>query len=316
MTALRLPAMIALGLFATFSPCQTTTKVHSLDQVPAAIKSKDGLAKFREEMSGNPAPDGFGTTLPSGLSAKTVVALVAPGKDPSLATLVGMKPWPYRADNWIAIVCVASDRAQLQHDLSYNSGKPICQAHDGDGPEGDYTPAEVYLAFLGYRAPEPSPHLLASYGKPLDVTVGWQSSAVEEPTWGESGKPLAPYSYSRFDFAPYRISATDTAFGLRVGWFESFAGGGADFEGIELFVQEGDRLRNILAEPIYSMENLAGDWNPDGTRNHSVEEIQATIVMLPHQTNGHFDLRINTAHGKGRQDFAWSSKEDRYVAMK
>jgi hypothetical protein len=306
-------AAVLLGL-ATPSPGQTSTKVESVDQVPHVIRNKDGLATFHEQMSGAPAlPDEFGTSLPPGLSAKTVVAMVAPGRDAALATLVGVKAWPYQADTWIAIACLASDRAHFQQDMSYSSGKPVCQADSEGGGEGDYTPKEVHLAVLGYRPPDQAPRLLASYGKPLDVKIGWQETSMEGPMWNDNGGPIAPYAYLRFDFAPYRISATQTAFGVRVSWSESYAGGGADFIGILLFSQDGDRLRNILAEPIYYMKNLAGDWHEDGTRSHDIEEGQATIMMLPHQTHGHFDLRISTSQPKSRLDFAWDDADGRYV---
>jgi len=313
MTTQRLLAMAAMLCLATPSQCQTTTKVQSVDQIPSAIKSKDGLAKFREQMSGVPLPDGFGTSLPAGLSAKAVVDLVAPGRDASLTTLVGVKPWPYRADTFIAIVCIASSRAEFEQDMHYNGKKPICQANSAEeGGEANYTPEGVYLAVLAYRAPDQPLRLLASYGKSLDIKFRWQETDMQGPGWSNDGVAIWPYSYSRFDFAPYRISATETAFGVRVGWFEGYAGGGADFEGIMLFAQDSDRLRNILAEPIYYMQDLAGDWQPDGTRNHEVQEGEATITMLPHQTNGHFDLRIKTAQQKGKRDFVWSDKDKRY----
>ena len=319
-----LAATVLLGL-ATPSPGQTSTKVQSLDQVPQAIRNKDGLATFQQQMSGAPAlPDEFGTALPPGLSAKTVVAMVAPGRDASLATLVGVKAWPYRPDTWIAIVCLASDRAHLQEDMSYSKGRPVCQADSDGGSEGEYRPKEVHLAVLGYRPPsaegdrstipDQPPRLLASYGKPLDVKVGWDETHMEGPMWNDNGGAIAPYGYDRFDFAPFRISATQTAFGVRVSWSESYAGGGADFMGILLFVQDGDRLHNILAEPIYYMKNLAGDWHKDGTRSHDIEEGQAAIATLPHQTHGHFDLRISSSQPKSRVDFVWDEREGRYVS--
>jgi hypothetical protein len=306
-------ATVLLGL-ATASLGQTNTRVQSLDQVSQAIKNKDGAATFQWQISGAPAvPDEFGTALPPGLSAKTVVTLVAPGRDASLATLVGLKPWPYRPDTWIAIVCLAPDRADFEMDMSYSKGRPVCQADSEGGGEGKYTPKEVHLAVLGYRPPDQPPHVLASYGRPLDVKVSWQETSLEGPMWNDNGGAIAPNSYLRFDFAPYRISATQTAFGIRVSWSESYAGGGADFIGILLFAQDGDRLRNILAEPIYYMKNLAGDWHEDGTRSHDIEEGQATIMMLPHQTHGHFDLRISTSQPKSRLDFSWDDADGRYV---
>ncbi|UOD28597.1 hypothetical protein INH39_24585 [Massilia violaceinigra] len=57
-------------------------------------------------------PDGLGTVLPAGLTAQQLVALIAPGRDPALATLVGAKAWPHRANTYVAIACFVRSKAE------------------------------------------------------------------------------------------------------------------------------------------------------------------------------------------------------------
>ena len=304
---------LAIGLLfsSSLALCEEPKQVHSLDQLPAAIKSKDGLAKFREQMSGVPLPDGFGSTLPAGWTAKTVAQLVAPGKDAALATLVGVKPWPHRSNTFVAIVCLAANKVDHDNDLKFNDGKPTCAATIGGGKEGSDTPKQVHLAMLEYQPGDTAPKLVASYGKALDVTTSWTSSGMQAPESAEN-KPILPGDYLRFDLAPFKISATETAFGIRVGWSQSYSGGGAEYQALMLFAQDGSRLVNILSEPIYYSENIAGDWHKDGTREHSFSEGDGIVTFLSKKTNGHFDLQIRAKREESKQIFVWDDKSKRY----
>ncbi|MFI3217772.1 MAG: hypothetical protein QX189_01460 [Methylococcales bacterium] len=136
---------LALFFLSFTALCETSTLVHSLDQIPSAFKSKEGLAKFQEQINGDALPDGFGTTLPAGLSAKTIVELVAPSENASSAWLVGVKPWSYRSNSFIAVVSFSADT--------------------------------VYLAMLEYQENKMPAKVIANYGKPLDMgnTVNWDN---------------------------------------------------------------------------------------------------------------------------------------------
>ncbi len=290
---------IALLLSSTLALAVEPKQVHSLDQLPAAFKSKDGRAKFREQISGVPMADGFGTTLPVGLTVSAVAQLVAPGRDAALATLVGVKPWPYRANTFVAIVCLAANKAAHDDDLKYNQGHPTCAAK------------EVHLAMLEYQATDQLPKRIASYGKALDIMTSWERSSMLPPVSADD-KPTLPGDYLRFDFAPFKISPTETAFGIRVGWSQSYSGGGADSQALMLFALDGDRLINILSVPIYYSENLAGDWHKDGTRDHSLSEDEGIVTFLAKKTNGHFDLQLKGKREKWKQVFVWDDQAKRY----
>ncbi len=274
--------LMALALFfLSFTAlCETSTLVHSLDQIPSAFKSKEGLAKFQEQINGDTLPDGFGTTLPAGLSAKTIVELVAPRENASSAWLVGVKPWSYRPNSFIAIVIFSVDT--------------------------------VYLAMLEYQENKIPAKVIANYGKPLDIagnTVNWDNIDL-----GDENLPNSDdMTYYRFDFAPFKISENQTAFGIRVNWSNSYAGGGADFQALMLFVAKGDRIINILLEPIYYFSDIAGNWHDDGTRDHNLSEGENIVIMLPHKTNGYYDLQLKTVGSKQKQVFFWSDEKKRYL---
>lgn len=262
------------------------------------------------------APDGFGTTLPAGLTSKVIVQLIAPGKDASLATLVGMKAWPHKMNTFIAIACLASTKKD--YDIQMSSGSS-CSSEWGD--EGR-RPPQVYLAMLEYRENDVMPKVIASYGKPLDVKTNWQYSNLDsagndythlDSDGNDRVSQILPETYTRFDFAPFKVAENETAFGIRVGWSQAHAGGGEEFEALMLFIQDTDRIINILSEPISFSNDVAGEWHEEHNGlDHSFTEGKNVVIVLPHKTNGHFDLQLMTPHEKWKQVFAWDSKGKRY----
>lgn len=293
----------------------------SLDQVSALIQNKGGSEQYAEQMNGAPKPDGFGTTLPSGFSAKEIAGLLAPREKASLATLIGVKAWPHRANTYIALACFAQTQKEYDSDKRYERG-PSCTKYYNPAPGNSrvYIDKPVYLGVLEYKPGDPKPILIASYGKPLDVKTSWKESELVGPqgkfdTPGSDESDLMPEEYLKFDFAPYKITEGETAFGLRVGWNDSYAGGGGFFEALSLFKIEGSKLVNVLSEPIYFYQNIAGDWNKDGTRNHDLEEGQNVLSVLPGKSQGYFDLQMRTLKSKWKKVFKWDASRSRYIAV-
>jgi len=315
--------MIIAGLVLCSVSSQVTAKpqkqVSSLDQVPKQIKSKAGLDQYNEQMSGSAKRDGFGALLPTGLSAKEIVDLIAPGEDLGLATLVGAKAWPYRPNSFVAIACFSKTKADYDSDKEYSKGPTCKKDYDPSQNDGDqYTYKSVYLGVLEYKADAIKPVLIASYGKPLDIKISWKSSKLAGPFQdvGEGEEiNLMPEEYMRFDFAPFKLTDTDNAIGLRFGWNEGYAGGTGYFEALGLFKIDGARLINVLSEPIYYYQDLAGDWHKNGTRDHDVYEGQNVLSFLPNKTQGYFDLQIKTQGSTWKKVFQWDSKAARYVAV-
>ncbi|NHZ87587.1 hypothetical protein F2P45_00850 [Massilia sp. CCM 8733] len=294
---------------APLASAQTGERSRSQDKSPAPVGSK---VKAQA--------DGFGTVLPAGLTANQLIALVAPGRDAAFAMLVGAKAWPYRANSYVVIACFSRDKKDAERSRRSSTG-PSC---DSANPSHD-TPAAidpaVYLGVVEYRAGSGAPALVASYGKPYDIKTSWAFRHVEGPqedddTPAGQDSGLMPEQYRRFDFAPYKIAATETAIGLRLGWNEGYAGGGADFEALSLFRIDGNKLVNILSEPVSFHKLIAGDWNKDGTRDHDEYEGTNVLSVLPSTTNGYADLQLRLLKSKSKLVFTWDGKRAGYVLVK
>lgn len=257
--------------------------------------------------------DGFGTVLPPGFSSKEIVELIAPKKDMSLATLVGVKSWPYLADSFVAIICFASSKKEYEQDMRSNKQKPSCEASYVGGnldSSDSYKSKEVYLAVLEYRKDGMAPKVIARYDGPLNVKTNWAHTFLDSPT--EEDTEILPRTYSRFDFARFKISDDKTAFGVRVAWDQAYAGGGAEYNALMLFMVNGDKIINILSEPIFYSADIAGDWQKDGTRNYDLREAENVVIMMANKTNGYYDLQIKNSRAKWRQMFVWSNKYFHY----
>ncbi|NHZ37467.1 hypothetical protein [Massilia rubra] len=265
-------------------------------------------------------PDGLGTVLPAGLTAQQLVALIAPGRDPALATLVGAKAWPHRANTYVVIACFVRSKAERASEQKY-SKEPSCERMYQPGEVPHYVDRPTYLGVVQYQGGGAAPTLVASYGKPYDVRTRWDASGLDGPD-GDPGLPagaaggLLPETVNRFDFAPYKITATETAIGLRLGWHEGYAGGGAFYEALALFRIDGDKLVNILSEPIAFHSNLAGELHKDGTREREIAEGTSVLSILPGTTNGYADLEMRMLKSKWKQVFTWDGKAARYVPAK
>ncbi len=263
--------------------------------------------------------DGFGTVLPAGLTANQLVALVAPGRDAAFAMLVGAKAWPYRANTFVVIACFGRDQTDPEPPRR-SSTEPSC---DSMSPSHD-TPASfdpvVYLGVVEYRAGSGAPTLVASYGKPYDIKTSWTSRHVDGPRDQDDADKnrdgLMPQQYRRFDFAPYKITPTETAIGLRLGWFDGYAGGGAEFEALALLRIDGDKLVTILSEPVFFQKLIAGNWNKDGTRDHDEYEGRNVLSVLPSTTSGYADLQMRLLESKSKLIFTWDSKRSGYALGK
>ncbi|PZO43233.1 MAG: hypothetical protein DCF19_04570 [Pseudanabaena frigida] len=119
--------------------------------------------------------------------------------------------------------------------------------------------------------------------------------------------------YEHFDFAPFKISDTQIAFGLRVTHSESYSGGYGYFEDLALFIVDSNRIINIFSEPMYFNKNIAGEWNKDGTRQHHLYEDEKVLVVLPRKTDGYYDLQIKALDSNWERTFSWDASLKRYL---
>lgn len=302
--ALCLPLCLCLGV-----PAGAVT-VHSLDQVRGAIKSPEGRAAFDQQIGGVPQPDGFGTQLPQGFTKELLLAQLAPGQDPKRLTLAGAKPWPQQAQSYVAIVCLATTPEQAKTELHYD---PSSCSGDDD------TPHEVWFGVYT-RDAQGAPRLVARTQAPVDTPVDWSDTDIDAPqSIGNDPKTGRaegmPQSWLRFDFAAYRLRGKDYAFGVRTGWSEGYAGGGASFEALYLFLVDGAKLRVVFAQPMMYTKMLAGDWHKDGTRDHIQTDASNVLSVLNGTSDGFHDLRLQQRSGKWRRNFRWSPSQQRYAAV-
>ena len=147
--------------------------------------------------------------------------------------------------------------------------------------------------------------------KSLDIEINWDNSQL--PCGAEEER--VPDNYVKFDFAPYKITTNSYAFGLRVSFFEGYSGGGANFEALVLFEQQGEKLIQIFAEPMYAYVNIAGEWHDDGTRDHDITEEKNIVIVQKHITNGHYDLRVKGLDSKFSKLFVFDKKRNKYMVL-
>jgi len=83
----------------------------------------------------------------------------------------------------------------------------------------------------------------------------------------------------RFDFERFELGTLGRAIGLRTRMMGCGAGGTlCSTEYLSLIVAD-PALRQVMRAPVASYMNSAGAWNPDGTRDRYVEELEAEVVV-------------------------------------
>ena len=302
------PIFMAIAA-VTATQAVADTSVHSLAGARSALKTSDARKAFDREMSGAPEPNGFGVTLPTGFSKAMLTAQIAPGIDPARLILAGVKPWPQQPDAYVAVLCFAPTAAAAK---PTPGAAPLlrCDTYDDTTPDlwlGVYT-----------RGADGVAHLIARTNNAVTTQTDWSTSNIEAPQSIESDDGSAaakalPQSWDRFDFAKYQLRNGEMAFGVRAGWSEGYAGGGAAFEALYLFRIEGKTLHAVFAQPMMFSKMLAGDWHKDGTRDHEMSDGSNTLAVLPGVTAGFHDLQLREQRGKWRQTFQWSDETHSYV---
>ncbi|CAB3866031.1 MAG: hypothetical protein ACWGIK_12050 [Achromobacter pulmonis] len=298
---------LALALHTALA--RADTRVQSLDQVPGAIKTQDARRMYDSQMSGAPQPDGLGTQLPAGFTNAFLLQQLAPGRNPNRLLLAGAKAWPQRPGAYVALVCLAASAERAERLKQFGGGDCATLSRDQDNNE-------VWIGVFE-SVPGAAPRLLARTEAPVTTPTDWSDTDIDPPmglTMQDAGAPMlaTPESWKRFDLAPYRIAPGNTAFGLRAGWSEGYAGGGADFEALYLFHLDGAALRVVFAQPMAFVKSIAGDWNPDGTREHDESDASNSLVILPGKTAGYFDIQLRQQGGKWKRTFRWSAAKQAY----
>jgi hypothetical protein len=88
----------------------------------------------------------------------------------------------------------------------------------------------------------------------------------------------------RLDLAPYRISPSETALGVRTKVHAVYPAGESDEEALTLFAIKGDTLKPIFS---HDMASEASERGPNDMITSS-----SKLRVTDHQTAGHFDLLL------------------------
>jgi len=288
------------------APCLAAeTTVHDLNSVPGVIKQPEGKRAFADQIEGKTDTGPLGASLPVGLSRQAIVHLVAPGADPTLITFVGAKKWPLVPDDYVAIVCVAHSTEDKKDARDCDSRPDVFLGVIRLSP-GSGDPALV--------ARTPPGFLLTSDWAPADGTpLLYPSVAPADPTNDNEFPPdRGDDTVTVFDLAPYRIAPNVFAFGLRSDQYEGYAGGGANFETLHLFIADGVTLHRVLAQPIYASSMTAGDWHKNGTRDHTFTESKLVLAITSSMTAGHYDLQVKELGTKHQAVLHWDTGKGAY----
>lgn len=289
---------VPLVLLALLSPAFATT-VQNLDAVPGAIQHTEGKQIFAEQMAGATPAKGFGE-LPQGLSENQWIGWVAPNENPNNLILTGARAWG-KEGKYIGIACFADNQADAGQAKKYADN--TCPENYNNGRAN-----KLYLGVFSWQNQQLQP--IARSEKPLNQISAWNKAADKESD-DESVRPLA--YYTKLDLAPYRIAPDTLAFGVRGGYSDTYSGGGAFYEVLELYAIKDSKIINVFSDLVYYYSDIAGDWNKDGTRQHDISESKYILKLRSAKTQGFYDLEVVNLQDKSSQIFRWSESLQGYA---
>ncbi len=285
--------------------------VRSLDAARPALRTPEARAAWDREMAGRTPPDLLGETRRAGLDERQLRTALLPSSERGHATLLGAKVWPRHPGRLVAIACVTDAAPRFDHGPDCSGIDDSQRIYLGVLQVGDGGEVRT-LARLGPLAAGQSgvlPPLRWNGRAGTDLPIGLEDAQGDAPATTD----VAPPQWERFDLADYRLAADAPAFGLRGGWSEGYAGGGATFSALYLLELRGNALRPVFGAPISMFKNLAGDWNDDGTRQHHLEEAANVLLVRPHRHGGYPDLQVRRRGAKSGDTYRWNAALARYA---
>ncbi len=211
-----------------------------------------------------------GQNLPKGLKKEEFVKLLRPSAiiptefNPKgeIVEGVGVKPWKYLANAWV--VAVETDVR-------------VANSVGGTDSAGRYLSMAVIK-----RAPNSASYtVLAKTGEPFKFDDRFQ--------------------FNKFDFAPFQLSESEYAFGIKRCVIYSGTGATNSYESIDLFRLSGENIEKIFSTPVkYEKSTIRGDASQDSIK-------KAIISVAPEKTDGYFNLIKKFGTGKPAV-FRWDGK--------
>lgn len=262
--------MLKFFTFTLFLLLTTNTfanQTASLAESQSAIQSPEGKAAFARIMDGESDPT-LGEQLPNGITQDELSKLVF--KIPFSKVQKESKcefgslaayPWPGQPDFYIGV------GSKINCDDVTNA------------------PAKIYLTIFKIIKPHQF-NVIAHAAHPFIFSS--KDSDSNELNYNE---------LVRIDHSKFQIAADQKAFGIRIATNQGYAGGFSHNQNIVLFIIKNNTLIPILNEPIYVLNNLAGEWNKDGTRKHDIQEQEWAVIIKATTHNGYYDLALKKIKG-------------------
>ena len=297
----------AVLLSSVFAHAKT---VRSLDQVSGEIHSNEIAAEYDYQMSGTAKPDGFGSVARSdGATANALVKLLAPQTKTANIGLIGLRKW--QGNQYIASFCAYHEPMKWEY-ATEKSRYVHCS-------NNTQTYRQITFAVVEQKngvwqlAAEPYTEMFKPQNRQTERNVRRSAFSLEN----RDGDTVIG-KMDRLDLAPYQLNENTRAFGVRYTAHVGYAGGGAMNQAMTLFAVLDGKLKPVLTVETYQFENLAGDWNPDGTRQHDIESTEYILKMSPKQTHGFYDIvwRETRSRRPQQKTFTWQPAQQRYVELK
>ena len=258
-------------------------KANSLSHSKQLITSRDGVKAFNNQIEGQPLKN-ISKSLPADITLDELSQLVfkksynqiIKSTETECRALL-MQQWPGRAGIYIGV----GEIKDLSNDID--------------------VPAQIFITLFKINKPH-NFEIISRTEKPFTFMI--ENPAKIEDFDNEN--PLD--ELVRIDCAPFQIAPKEFAFGLRLACNKGYSGGFAQFHNLILFSIKDKSLVPILNIPIYSLQNLAGNWNENGTREHYIIEKEWVVCLTEKKHNGYFDLQIKQKKLKNKSyQFIWTN---------
>jgi len=232
--------------------------------------------------------------LPDGLSVRDFTAWLAPKHEDGFLKIIQVGQW--RKNSYVILVCGVNDKNATDTAASYD----------------EQCTNEFYNVYIGVITANGQNY---TFYFRTDIPV-----SVREYTKGFDVIERDVTPDFRLDLAPYRMNENTMAVGLRSSVSIGYAGGGIGREELYLFASYGTQLLKVLTINALDYNMIAGDWNPDGSRNHDGFYNKSTLHVLKTKTNGFYDYLVKTTQDEfdGNQRvtntyYVWSEEKRQYI---
>ena len=189
-----------------------------------------------------------------------------------------IKPWDARPGSFVAMVYIT---ASVSDDLDEGDGVEIVRAVR-------LQPTLALLESVNGRwiasAKSSGPHGFGSQCRELPQganEVDKKPDSPNDPGPGPDGDVCKEFD---FDFAPYRITSTETVLGVRTKFHDFYPAGEGVHEDLTLFEMVGHELKQVFSETMSSSMEERGPNEMDSSK--------ATLQVSPQKTRDHFDLLL------------------------